>query len=272
LLHALLLLQLLATPAPHATKAEEEQAAAITEYDMSHFELALRHAEEAYRLDPRPEILFNLAQCHRGLHHWDQAAFLYKRYLAKLPDAPNHKIAEELLAEMQQRSKDQPKSSPPALGPKTAGQAPAIQPPPVVLAAPPVVLAPEPPTAAPPTKTAPEPPIAAPPAKTAPAPAAAIEPRIEKPLHPRRSHATSYALGAVAVVGVVLTVIGIVYVENFESVLGRLNSTKVESYAAWTADEATAASEQPHARGWEWVAGVSATVAAATGTSAVLTW
>lgn len=259
MLHAILLLQLFATPPHQATEAEERQATAITEYDMGHFEQALKDAEEAYRLDPRPEILFNMAQCHRGLHHWDQAAFLYKRYLAKLPDAPNRKTAEELLVEMQQHAKEQPKPGPAAPGPKAAQQPAPIQSPPVVLAPPPVVLAPEPL-------------VKPPPAKEASAPAAAVEPQVAKPLHPRRSHATSYALGSVAAVGIVLMVIGIVYVENFESVLGRLNSTKVESYAAWQADQATAASEQPHARGWEWVAGISATVAAATGTSAVLTW
>ena len=261
MLRAILLLHILATPAHQAKEAEERVHASMTDYDMGHFEQALREAEEAYRLDPRPQILYNMAQCHRGLHHWDQAAYLYQRYLAKLPDAPNRKSVEGLLAEVQQQLKaEQAKTSAVEAAPQGVVVVSPLPPPPLVLT--PLVAAPlvETPAAKPPVT------------KDASAPPAAIGPGVEKSAEPRHSHAAAYVLGSAALVSLVVMVIGIVYVENFEAVLGRLNSSKVESYAAWQADQATAASQQPHAQVWEWVAGATGAVAAVTGTSAVLTW
>ena len=79
-------------------------------------------------------------------------------------------------------------------------------------------------------------------------------------------------LGSVAVASLAVAVVGLVYVENFESVLGRLNGTPVEKYSAWEADHATAASEEPAARNWMWIAGATGAVALGSGTAAVFTW
>src|SRR5208282_1727037 len=72
LLHAILLLQLLATP-PEAHDAEALVHASMRDYDLGYFEQALREAEQAYRLYPLPQILFNIGQCHRALEHWERA-------------------------------------------------------------------------------------------------------------------------------------------------------------------------------------------------------
>ncbi len=90
--------------APAVSPQDRAEAArlvheSMSEYDLGHFQPALAAAERAYRLDPLPQLLFNLGQCHRALHQWDQAAFFFRRYLEKLPKAPNRQLAEALLAE-----------------------------------------------------------------------------------------------------------------------------------------------------------------------------
>ncbi len=88
-----------AAPSPAAAR----QARALTrrsmvEYDAGDFEKALADETRAYELDPLPALLFNLAQCHRALHHWEQAAFFYRRYLARAPAAKNRPQVEKLVS------------------------------------------------------------------------------------------------------------------------------------------------------------------------------
>lgn len=72
------------------------------EYDLGHFEKALSRYDEAYRLDPKPAILFNIAQCHRLLGNYERSAFFYRRFLA-LGDAKGEAktLAESLLREVE---------------------------------------------------------------------------------------------------------------------------------------------------------------------------
>lgn len=72
------------------------------EYDLGHFEKALARYDEAYRLDPRPAILFNIAQCHRLLGNYERAAFFYRRFLALGdPRGEAKTLAESLLREVE---------------------------------------------------------------------------------------------------------------------------------------------------------------------------
>ncbi len=246
MLHAVLLLQLALTP-PEAHQAEKLVHASMRDYDLGYFEQALREAEDAYRLNPLPQILFNIAQCHRALQHWEKAAFFYERFLTKLPEAPNRKKVEDLLTEVQYKAKAAALPARPAAPP----------PQPLVLPVP--------------TATPAAPPPAAPPAEER-APAAAVEPWAEKQAEPSHSHAAAYVLGSVAVASLVVAIVGLVYVENFETVLGRLNAMPAEKYAAWQSDHATATSEEPAAQNWMWIAGATGAVALGTGTAAVFTW
>lgn len=134
MLHAILLLQLLAAT-PQARDAEELVHASMHDYDLKNFEKALREAEQAYRLFPLAEILYNIGQCHKALGHWERAAFFYQRYLTKFPDAPNRSHVEELLAEVEYRLKVEQLSAPPA--PKPITTPVAVTPPPPVAATPP---------------------------------------------------------------------------------------------------------------------------------------
>jgi hypothetical protein len=265
LFHALLLLQLAVTP-PQAREAEKLVHASMRDYDLGYFEQALWEAEEGYRVDPLPEILFNIGQCHRMLKHWERATFFFQRYLWKLPDAANRPLAEKLLADvMQHLDAAEPKPSPSVV--VVSGLPPPAQPQPVV-----VVSGLAPPGRPPVAQAAPPPaPVVA---KAEPAPVAAVSPAtapgVAKAVAPVRSHTAAWVLGSVAVVGLVVAVVGLVEVENFQSVLGRLNNP--QSYTAWQADHATAVGEAPSIPAWEWVAGGGGAVAVGTGTAAAFTW
>src|SRR4051812_5477676 len=67
-------------------------------YDVGRFAEALEGFSKAYQLDPRPGILFNIAQCHRQLEDYESAAFAYRRYLAQYPKgrAPSAAVAQPL--------------------------------------------------------------------------------------------------------------------------------------------------------------------------------
>jgi tetratricopeptide (TPR) repeat protein len=146
LLRAILLLQLFATPP--AQTAEELVHASIRDFDLGDYPRALEEAEQAYRLDPLPQILFNIGQCHRALKHWERASYFYRRYLAKVPDAPNRRAVEDRLVEVEYRLKTEQLPAPPQ---------PAPQPPPKAaptLDAPPAAPQPTLPAAPPPAVTA----------------------------------------------------------------------------------------------------------------------
>ena len=85
-------------------------------------------------------MLFNLAQCHRGLEHWKKAKFFYEGYLREFPAAPNRGGVRAILEEVDRKVKE--------IEEKEAAARAAQRPPPpevpIILAAPPVepILAP----------------------------------------------------------------------------------------------------------------------------------
>jgi tetratricopeptide (TPR) repeat protein len=79
-------------------------AQAQHEYDLGRFNEALEGYTQAYELDPLPGFVFNIAQCHRQMHHWERAAFFYRRYLDLSATVPaNEKVVKDLIAECEQR-------------------------------------------------------------------------------------------------------------------------------------------------------------------------
>jgi tetratricopeptide (TPR) repeat protein len=75
-------------------------------YKLGRFEEALAAFEKAYETFPAPGLLFNIAQCHRALGHWERALFFYQGYLRERPDAPNRATVETLI-EQTRRSMDE---------------------------------------------------------------------------------------------------------------------------------------------------------------------
>jgi tetratricopeptide (TPR) repeat protein len=85
-----------------------EEARALTrkatvEYDVGHFDQALDLYTKAYELYPKPALLFDIAQCHRQLGHYERALFFFHGYLREEPNAPNRALAEKLLQDTQDK-------------------------------------------------------------------------------------------------------------------------------------------------------------------------
>jgi tetratricopeptide (TPR) repeat protein len=58
-------------------------------FDLGEYKEALESFKLAYRNYADPKILFNLAQCHRQLGNKEEAISFYRKYLNKVPNAPN---------------------------------------------------------------------------------------------------------------------------------------------------------------------------------------
>jgi hypothetical protein len=98
-----------------AREAKELSRHSMIAYDAGKFERAIADATRGFELDPLPAFLFNVAQCHRALHHWEKAEFFYRRYLAHVPEAQNRQTVEALIAAVQIRQGKSPESGAPVL-------------------------------------------------------------------------------------------------------------------------------------------------------------
>lgn len=72
-------------------------------FELGRFQDALKEYEAAYEAKALPELLFNIGQCHRNLGDYRAAAFQYKLYLRKRPDAPNRDAVNKLIEEVEQK-------------------------------------------------------------------------------------------------------------------------------------------------------------------------
>ncbi len=102
---------LLAGAAPRVAFAEDAETKAAKKhfergqklYNLGKFADALDEYQKAYDAKPIPQILFNIAQCHRGLGDYDSAIFSYKKYLQLLPDADNRDKVERTIADLEDK-------------------------------------------------------------------------------------------------------------------------------------------------------------------------
>lgn len=78
------------------------------EYRLGRFERAIEAYSRAYERVPEPELLFNIAQCHRNLGRFERAVFFYRGYLREMKDATNRARVEKLIAELEAKIKTQP--------------------------------------------------------------------------------------------------------------------------------------------------------------------
>jgi len=70
---------------PALATAKEEFSSGQREYNLARFDEALAHYEKAYEVKPIPAFLFNIAQCHRKLRHWERAIFFFQSYQREDP-------------------------------------------------------------------------------------------------------------------------------------------------------------------------------------------
>jgi hypothetical protein len=113
-------------------QARSEFQKAQKAYDLGRFSDALEGYSEAYRLDPRPAFLFNIAQCHRQLGDYEKSAFFFKRYLSYFPDskAPNQSVVDDLIIEVTRKAVDARRKQEEAKAPADAP----VNPPPLATA------------------------------------------------------------------------------------------------------------------------------------------
>ncbi len=267
---ALLLVVLAATPAQRL-EAERLARQSITDYNVGDFDAALREATQAYKLDPRPALLFNLGQVHRALHHWERAEFFFRGYLRGRPDAPNRAAVEKLIQEMEAR---QAETARPAPAP-TVTVTPAPAPPPATVPAAPaqvplVIASPAPPAPDAPAQAAPPqgPELAAPAQERRTITAA--EPGVSGEAAPPevqiRSHVASYVLGGVAIAAAGFAVAGLVERLQYDSWVNRAtNNPGTQTYAQ-------APLSQNQANIWTVSAYVLAGLTAAGAAGAIIAW
>ncbi|MHB8417628.1 MAG: tetratricopeptide repeat protein [Myxococcales bacterium] len=251
MLPARLFLALSVAAGGHSREAQMLAHQSIVDYNLGNFTAALDEAERAYRLEQKPALLYNLAQCHRALGHWSKAAFFFRGYLRSRPDAPNRAAVEALIAEMQ--SKAQTAASPPSPPKPTSAPAAAPPPPPAPASAPVVRTAPAAPKAAAPTETAaPKPASAEAVSAPAPAPAPATH----------RSHALSIGFGAGALASAGVAIAGAVEVSQWNTAAGTPGKLVYGQAPAG----------YQNAQTWRTVGYVAAGVAVALAVTAVFTW
>jgi len=108
----------LASPARGADsptdQARQHYEIGTQQYDLGHWDDAIREFEKAYELRPDPSFLYNLAQAYRRKGDARRALDLYKNYLAKSPKAPQRAEIEERIASLQKQI-DEAASAKPAL-------------------------------------------------------------------------------------------------------------------------------------------------------------
>ena len=83
-------------------------AAAGALFDAGDYPAAAAAFEAAYKADPRPEYLYNLAQCHlrvKDLPSLEKAGHALRAYLRHKPKAKNRAQVEEEIAEVDERIK-----------------------------------------------------------------------------------------------------------------------------------------------------------------------
>lgn len=124
---------LLLTEGPAAAQAEREAARqhfqkGQTEYDLGHFDTAIREFEEAYRLFPNAAFLFNLGQAYRKLGNNERALFFYRGYLRNTPSAANRAEVESWISELEKPTMIQPPAAPPPPPPQPEVEATAPAP------------------------------------------------------------------------------------------------------------------------------------------------
>lgn len=97
----------LAMAAPARAQAQAEPDAkelfvqAERHFDLGEYEEAIAGYREAYRIDPRPGLLYNLGQAYRLLGDCVTAARMYRNFLRLAPESKYRAVAEENLASLE---------------------------------------------------------------------------------------------------------------------------------------------------------------------------
>ncbi|MEM6558415.1 MAG: tetratricopeptide repeat protein [Myxococcota bacterium] len=72
-------------------------------YRVGEFERALEFYTHAYEKSDKPELLFNIGQCHMGLGDYRKASFYYEQYLRDVPKSRHRETVKALVVEANER-------------------------------------------------------------------------------------------------------------------------------------------------------------------------
>jgi len=110
-------------------RARQKFSTAQRAYKAGDFEFALAAYSEAYELKPHPGFLFNIAQCHRHLGHYERAEFFYRQYLslASLTSADS-KLVRSLISEVEMRRAERERGQPNDIQDGRSGEPPVLAP------------------------------------------------------------------------------------------------------------------------------------------------
>jgi len=91
----------------------------IDDYKAQKYEAAAATLKQAYELDPKPDVLFALAQAERLGGHCPEAVAHYKKLLETIGDLPTAKLVQNSLALCPQPEAEKPRPIEPASRPET---------------------------------------------------------------------------------------------------------------------------------------------------------
>ncbi len=125
-----------APPEAPAPTAEQRAAAAgyyeagVTHFKAKDYESAIVEFTRAYRIDPSPTLVFNMARAFEEMRRYGPARDFYQRYLALAPNAPDRPQVEATIAALGHLAKPAATPAPvvapePVAAPVTAQVAPA---------------------------------------------------------------------------------------------------------------------------------------------------
>ncbi len=109
-------------------QAKQHYETGSKQYDLGHWDDAIREYETAYELRPDPNFLYNLAQAYRRKGDAKRALDLYRNYLVKTPKTPLRAEIEERIKTLQKQI-DEANSAKPAPEPAATPIVPPPSPP-----------------------------------------------------------------------------------------------------------------------------------------------
>jgi tetratricopeptide (TPR) repeat protein len=143
-----------AAPVPENAAARSAFQEGERDFQLGKFDTAIESYERAFKLDPQPAFIFNIALAHRRqfeidgkLEHLLRARELYRNYLKLDPASPHRPGVEKLIAELGARidqaraGTSQPANAAPAPAAPPPAPAPAPSPPPLLLTREPAIVA-----------------------------------------------------------------------------------------------------------------------------------
>ncbi|MBU1220740.1 PEGA domain-containing protein [Myxococcota bacterium] len=90
-----------ATQAKNLSAAKDHYEKAEKHYSVGEFDKALENYKKSFDMSDKPELLFNIAQCHRQLKQYEKAIFFYKLFLSRLPSSGLKSEVEKHISDMQ---------------------------------------------------------------------------------------------------------------------------------------------------------------------------